>query len=323
MILIIIFAFESKHVRIMNALPTISISDLLRNFALYDNYQDKVVIAELNYTIALKKDGNKVQMSPARLNALTFFLIFKGYIKLEVDYYPYTLHSDNFLTLMPTHIFQVKEISEDFKGKLLVMDLEFLHDVRSEHINPSLANYMEIKKHPVVKLYQSETRHLDDYLHVIKEKIHEHMHFFHKEIILLSFFSFLMELVNIMIGKKENIPVQEKKTRKEIIVNEFLELLINHCKEEHDVSFYSEKLSITSQYLSLVLKETTGITANAIIDRAIMSEAKILLRSQRYSIQQIADILNFSDQSSFGKFFKKHTGLSPQNFKKEFFSNYK
>ena len=124
-------------------------------------------------------------------------------------------------------------------------------------------------------------------------------------------------MVNIMIGKRESLtPPSINLSRREEIVNNFLQLLLNNCKEEHEVSFYAEKLSITPQYLSLVLKDITGKTANSIIDEAIMSEAKILIRSQDYSIQQIADILHFSDQSSFGKFFKKHTGVSPVEYKK-------
>lgn len=83
------------------------------------------------------------------------------------------------------------------------------------------------------------------------------------------------------------------------------------------MSYYAKKLFITPQYLSVVLKDLTGKTANILINQAIMTEARILIRSQAYSIQQIADQLCFADQSTFGKFFKKNEGISPAEYKKQ------
>ena len=55
----------------------------------------------------------------------------------------------------------------------------------------------------------------------------------------------------------------------------------------------------------------TGKSANKWIDESLIVEAKILLKTPDITVQRVADLLNFSDQSTFGKFFKKHVGLSP------------
>ena len=89
-----------------------------------------------------------------------------------------------------------------------------------------------------------------------------------------------------------------------------------YCKEQHVVSFYAEQLYITPQYLSLILKELTGRSANKWIDEALMQEAKILLKAPQATVQQVAVALHFSDQSTFGKFFKKHAGMSPMEYRK-------
>ena len=93
-------------------------------------------------------------------------------------------------------------------------------------------------------------------------------------------------------------------------------MLFEHCKEQHVVTFYAEKLFITPQYLSLILKELTGKSANKWIADALIVEAKMLLKAPQATVQQVADILHFSDQSTFGKFFKKHMGISPMEYRK-------
>ena len=85
---------------------------------------------------------------------------------------------------------------------------------------------------------------------------------------------------------------------------------------QHDHTRELEKLFITPQYLSLILKELTGKSANKWIDDALIVEAKILLKAPQATVQQVADILHFSDQSTFGKFFKKHMGISPMEYRK-------
>lgn len=104
--------------------------------------------------------------------------------------------------------------------------------------------------------------------------------------------------------------------RQEFILKEFIRLLTKHYKKFHDISFYAEKLNISPHYLSLIVKRSTGYTINSLINEILFSEARILLYQNKDTIQQIADHLNFSDQSSFGKFFKRKSGLTPSEFRK-------
>jgi AraC-like DNA-binding protein len=71
---------------------------------------------------------------------------------------------------------------------------------------------------------------------------------------------------------------------------------------------------ISPKYLSLVIKEATGKSAGDWIDQYVIQEAKNQLRFSGKNVQQIAYDLNFSNQSSFGKYFKNLTGMSPTAF---------
>ena len=82
------------------------------------------------------------------------------------------------------------------------------------------------------------------------------------------------------------------------------------------LKFYADKLLISSKYLSNTVREITNQPPSKFITEALLNNAKILLLNSDNSIKEISNELDFSDQYAFGKFFKKHTGLSPSNFKK-------
>jgi len=109
---------------------------------------------------------------------------------------------------------------------------------------------------------------------------------------------------------------QQKNLRKEDITISFLELISKHFKEKKELSFYAESLLISVKYLSNCVREITKSPPTSFIADALMNEAKIMLLHPNNTVGMIAGELGFSDQYSFGKFFKKHTGLSPMNFRK-------
>lgn len=99
------------------------------------------------------------------------------------------------------------------------------------------------------------------------------------------------------------------------ICKAFMELLFIHFTQEHTVAFYASRLNMTTQYLTLVVKQATGRTVAELIGDFLYSKACVMLHSTNMSVKQIADKLYFSDQATFCKFFKKRAGLSPSEFK--------
>ena len=105
-------------------------------------------------------------------------------------------------------------------------------------------------------------------------------------------------------------------SRRREYVREFLRLVHLHYTRERAVAFYADKLFISPKYLSLMVKEATGRSAASWIDEFVLMEAKNMLRFSGKNIQQVAYSLNFPTQSSFGKYFKHLTGMSPTEFQK-------
>lgn len=112
----------------------------------------------------------------------------------------------------------------------------------------------------------------------------------------------------------KNIPVVPSRKR-EILANFYL-LLKQSFRQDHTVQFYASELGITPKHLSVITKELTGKSAIELIQNVLVEEAKCLLR-QGLSIGEIAKQLHFSDQSFFGKFFKRYVGISPKEFRQK------
>lgn len=299
----------------MENLPLIELAELNENIVIRDSFQDVFSIADIDGSKVMDSSDARGHTTPIRLDALLMVLALEGTSEIALDYVPYQVNANSFVVIMPTHTIQLNRISADFKGKLLIVSKFFLDECNPAKRSPSMANYMQLKKNPCTVFDPEETAMVDDYVELLRNKIKNRAHFFQKEVTQNAFVGFLLEIANILMGKKDGMLVPAL-SRKEELFEQFLQLLFQHCKEQHVVTFYAEKLFITPQYLSLILKELTGKSANKWIDDALIVEAKILLKAPQATVQQVADTLHFSDQSTFGKFFKKHMGISPMEYRK-------
>ena len=108
---------------------------------------------------------------------------------------------------------------------------------------------------------------------------------------------------------------QSEMRRADSILKELSELLVQNIQTETSVGFYADKLCISKQYLSLIVKEKLGVTIGTVLASMRVELAARMLRKPELSIQQVAEAMSFPDQSTFGKFFKKHSGLSPLKYR--------
>ena len=298
----------------MGDLPLVEIGEVIEELGVTDCYQEDLLFLE--YDKALVKSRGETLFSHARLNALALFLVLEGEADLTVDHMPYKLIKGSFLTLMPSHTLRMIHVDEDFRGYLIAVSSSFMNDYGLfRQKNTSMLRYMEIRKNPCAVFEPSEAEVVRDQMLLVRSKIRQKDHYFYKEIMQNALAGLMLELGNIFSAKKE-FTASPALSRKEDLLEQFLKLLFENCREQHGVAYYAERLFITPQYLSLILEALTGKAANKWIDDALIMEARVLLKAPQATVQQVADLLHFSDQSTFGKFFKKHMGVSPMEYRK-------
>ena len=107
----------------------------------------------------------------------------------------------------------------------------------------------------------------------------------------------------------------ETTTRQTELFHRLVTLVQAHSSQEREVSFYADKLCISTRYLSTIVRTVARSSAKEFIDRSVVLEIKMMLQSTDLSVQEIAYRLRFPDQSYLGRFFKKHTGESPTEYR--------
>lgn len=105
-------------------------------------------------------------------------------------------------------------------------------------------------------------------------------------------------------------------TPQQILFQKFIQLINNYYIDKRTVEEYAELLFVTPNHLSQSVKEASKKNALSFINERIMSEAKSLVQFTEFDVAEIAYQLNFSDPANFGKYFKKHAGQTPLEFRK-------
>lgn len=131
---------------------------------------------------------------------------------------------------------------------------------------------------------------------------------------------FKEERILIQINHSEEYSYQYQSSAK-FLYARFMDLLSKHCGYERSATFYASQLCITPKYLTTIVKQQSGKPASEWIQEEAIKKIKQMLYTTQDSIKEIAYKLNFSNQSFFGKFFKEHTGMSPQYYRKVCISN--
>lgn len=112
------------------------------------------------------------------------------------------------------------------------------------------------------------------------------------------------------------VSVARSYTRKQLLFHRFMHLIHEHALREHQVGFYADRLCISSRYLNEITVEySKGKTPKELIDEQLTVEIKVQLNKLDLSVEEVAGICCFPDSSYLSRFFKKHTGITPKEFR--------
>lgn len=107
-------------------------------------------------------------------------------------------------------------------------------------------------------------------------------------------------------------------TSGEFLLNKFIDLLETSYPKNREVSYYAEKLHVTPKFLSSICKASCGQTASRLIDKYVLKDIEYLMKQFSKTIKEIANELDFPSISFFGKYVKKHFGMSPRALREEY-----
>jgi AraC-like DNA-binding protein len=240
-----------------------------------------------------------------------FFLVLalqKGSGTHEIDFIPYIIcdHSLFFMRPGQVHLLALKAESTGFIMQFKA-DFYHLHDKASHQL---------MRKASIQNFYQSDATRNQKILSILASIFGEYTEKQEKyqEVIKANLDILFIELVrqHHKSASHTNNPYMQQRLEK------FLELIETHLASHKQVSHYAGMLNLSIYQLNAITKTTLGKTSSQLIDDTVILEAKRYLLATSNQVNQIAYQLGYEDISYFSRFFKKHTGYSPEAFRQNF-----
>ena len=241
----------------------------------------------------------KMPLPSHRQTVHSIILVIKGSIIASSAFDNYTVEQNTIIVIPAGQITSLSFMSDDIEGFYLHFSDDYL-----SHVKVDLSSWLN---RPVIKFADTELEHLTTLLKRM-QKLNEKEA--NADIIKLYLSTFLAEMEQSSdFRPRVNFPAHERLTR------EFKRLLNYYVTKDKSVRYYAAELNVTPNHLNKSVKTTLGKSASALIDEMLVLEAKVLMQKKNMSVSEIAFETGFEDVSYFGRFFKKHTGFAPTEYR--------
>lgn len=242
-----------------------------------------------------------------------FFFILalkKGKGVHEIDFNEYELRDNSIFFLRPGQVHQLI-LKAGCEGYLMEFNNEFYHPNNS----PSTPHLRKASSKNFCTLESSRFEKIDSLLGFVLEEYDQKIQGY-QDVIKAQLDVLFIELIRH--SQNPGTVVNSGGTYSQERLEEFLELLEKNITDHKQVTFYTDQMNLSAYQLNEITKATLGKTASVQINEQIILEAKRHLIATPNQIKDIAFHLGYEDISYFIRFFKKHTGQSPEAFRKNF-----
>lgn len=238
-------------------------------------------------------------------------LCIKGNARIKINFKEFDLQPEMIIVLLPGQIIHIINKSPDLLIESIYISLDFLIGLT---LPKDFSSLFYLRKFPCFKAPKLTVQILLEYYAFIVKQYNRTDNYYRDAIVKGLLYSMIMEFFSIY---KQNKTKEQysPSSRQEELTDNFFKLLITYFRTERSVAFYAGQLCITRKYLSSIIKEVTGKTVLDWIHEVFIIEAKVILKSTNKTIAEISEELNISNPSFFCRLFKKHTGISPLEYR--------
>lgn len=269
----------------------------------------------MNHKIALLRDIHYLEYAQNNFFFLeSYFVSFivKGHAEIMIEDEMYKVSAGQVFISTPKKILKNSMFSMDFEMRSLFISPEYVKEISTHSNQYWTLNYISTGHH-ILQVDPIVMQEALLYYDLLELKLSEPESTQKQSSIDALNQSFFYTLFG-MASRYTEVAFMTQNSAQQIF-RKFVSLLNDTKVPFMGVNEYAEQIHVTPKYFSAVCKQMVGKSAKTIINEEIMHMAKALLRENQKSIKQIADELNFTNQSHFGTFFRRHAGISPQQFR--------
>lgn len=252
---------------------------------------------------------------PCRIDAFIIGVGTEGETSVSFNLHEFRLKKDSMFIFTPKNILQVNS-QQYFKADVIAISPDFMRRINID-IKNMMPLFLKFVENPTLALTPEESRSMRGMIAQIERETRGPETHFSFDIVSGLIAATIYKVGDIMYHYLAEHPEEQNNShnRAEEYFKQFTHLLGEHFREERSVGFYARQLCITPKYLTTLIKRISGQSVSEWIDNYVILEAKTLLKYSTMSIQEIAYYLNFPNQSFFGSYFKRNTGMPPSQYK--------
>ena len=247
------------------------------------------------------------------LNYGTIMICRKGSATMCVNFKEWQLFEGAVITLFPNDVVILKDVSDDFSVEMLKYDASLL---REASLQLEQTVYQSLREDRCRTESTIVTDIINQMFSLLKIYFIQEDCTCLSQLVLLQLMAFFLGFYDYLYRHPAERPEETGSRRTHEIFNEFMMLVEHQYKESRDVNYYADVLHITPKYLNTIVRRVTKNTPKTIIDHYAILQLKLELQTSGKSVKQIAWEYHFSDVSFFCRYFKVHTGVTPQQMRK-------
>ena len=249
------------------------------------------------------------QKPPFTINDHRFGIILSGEARINFNLQDRHVTAGTLVYIGPGTIINPIRLSNDLRVYGMALFADFPMPFAQGQMPPAFNGQVRDFQLPVSEGDISTARHiLDTIWHVVHGESYDRP-------VVTALVAALMHHYDHLFRQQTDIQAATR-SREQTIFDRFIQLVNQHCRQQHQIGYYANRLCLTERYLGTVIRQTSGTTAKDWIDRALITQAKVLLRHSDKSVMQISENLDFPNPSFFSKYFKRLTGMTPGEYKK-------
>ena len=252
-------------------------------------------------------------MKQFKVNFIAYVMVTEGRLTVDMNNVTYQLEKNCSLFVDRKVVINNIKHTENFSCIICAMST----DIGFAFFNKSLLqSIMHIMANPVIKLEQNEVDLMMKYYDLLVFKMdHQEMNYGRETVrdIIRCFAYDLLSNINLHLNQDSGDEMLRQGDR---IFRRFMLLLADNTNVNRSVKSYADELCVSPKYLTSVCRKHSDSTASELIATSVMSRVKQLLLYSDLSIKEVAGEMGFDNLSFFGKYVKKHLGLSPNHYRK-------
>ena len=242
--------------------------------------------------------------NPCRCDCALVLLCTSGHAQVTVDLRRGPLQLNTIVLLLPGSVLMFDDASADFSVRFGAFSPDLFGEAG---FRLGLSFFSFLKENPISQVNERMAAGLSTWFEIMDYTYQDRGNMFRKTIVRNRLQNIMLELYD-KIQRKVSSQCPTTSNRQMELFHRFVSLVHDCCIEEREVSFYADKLCISTRYLSAIVRRTTHQSAKELIDKIVIMEIKVLLQNTTLPIQEIAYKMHCPDQSYLGRYSRNILG---------------